>query len=127
MLATSTIDQAVAGFGATRYRAAVSAAAQALAGRHGTIIVVTDLQENGWDPGDRLPVPEGTTVQVVDVGPMTSNLAVTAVRTAPDRIVATLYNAGEKPRDVRAHLAVDGRPSADATTTIAAGQAVDQL
>ena len=46
------------GFGATRYRAALSAAAQTLGGRAGTIVVVTDLQESGWDAGDRASVPE---------------------------------------------------------------------
>src|SRR5581483_8929789 len=45
VLATSAIDQATTAYGATRYRAALSAASQAMAGRHGTIVVVTDLQE----------------------------------------------------------------------------------
>ena len=35
-----------------------SAAAQLLGGRRGTIVVVTDLQESGWDAGDRAIVPE---------------------------------------------------------------------
>ena len=74
--------QASAGFGATRYRAALSAASQTLAGRHGTVVVVTDLQENGWDAGDRASVPEGTTIEVADVGAMPTNLAVTAVAAA---------------------------------------------
>ena len=47
------------GSAATRYRAALSAASQALDGRSGTIVVVTDLQENGWDAGDRASVPDG--------------------------------------------------------------------
>src|SRR5262249_31593334 len=59
VLATAAIDEAAPGFGATRYRGALSAASQALGGRRGTIIVVTDLQENGWDAGDRASVPEG--------------------------------------------------------------------
>ena len=52
-LADDAIQQASAGFGATRYRTALSAASQHLAGRRGTVVVVTDLQENGWDAGDR--------------------------------------------------------------------------
>ena len=56
--ARSAIDAATPGFGATRYRGALSAAVQALGGRRGTIVVVTDLQESGWDAGDRAPVPE---------------------------------------------------------------------
>src|SRR5476651_1973323 len=91
-LANDAVEQAVAGFGATRYRAALSAASQHLAGRRGTVVVVTDLQEIGWDAGDRVSVPEGTTIQVVDVGAMPANLAVTAVRPMADRVVATVHN-----------------------------------
>src|SRR5437868_7008096 len=68
VLARAAIDQAAAGFGATRYRAALSTAAQHFGGRHGTIVVVTDLQETGWDAGDRALVPDKTSVDVVDVG-----------------------------------------------------------
>ena len=122
VLATSTIDQAEAGFGATRYRAPLAAAVQALAGRRGTIVVVTDLQESGWDAGERAVVPEGTTVQTVDLGALSANLAVTAVRTSGERIVATIANGGGSGRDVRAHLAIDGRDAGEAGTTIAPHQ-----
>ena len=121
-LANDAIEQASAGFGATRYRAALSAASQHLAGRHGTIVVVTDLQEIGWDAGDRAGVPEGTTIQLSDVGPMAPNLAVTAVRPLPDRIVATVHNAGPSPRDAKVHLRIDGRSSGDATVSLGANQ-----
>src|SRR3954454_22606395 len=122
VLAASAIDEAAAGFGATRYRAALSAAAQNLAGRHGTIVVVTDLQENGWDAGDRASVPEGTRIEVADVGAAPPNLAVTAVRPLADRIVASVHNAGDRPREARVHLAIDGRASGDAVVPLGANQ-----
>ena len=125
VLSTSAIDQAHAGFGATRYRAALSAAAQTLAGRRGTIVVVTDLQESGWDAGDRAVVPEGTTIDVADVGALPPNLAVTSIRSAGDRILAAVYNGGGSAREARAHLIIDGRPSGDATTTVGSGQTAD--
>ena len=50
--ARSAIDAAIPGFRATRYRGAIGAAVQALGGRRGTIVVVTDLQESGWESGD---------------------------------------------------------------------------
>src|SRR5262249_17794652 len=96
VLAASAIDQAAPRFGATRYRAALSAASQVLSGRRGTIVVVTDLQENGWDAGDRAVVPEGTTITVADVGALPANLAVTSVRALADRIVATVHNGGSR-------------------------------
>jgi hypothetical protein len=89
VLASAAIDEAAAGFGATRYRAALSAASQTLGGHKGTIVVVTDLQENGFDAGDRAEVPEGTTVEVADVGALPPNLSVMAVRPLADRVVAT--------------------------------------
>jgi len=124
-LADDAIEQASTGFGATRYRAALSAASQHLAGRHGTVVVVTDLQEIGWDAGDRAAVPEGTTIQIADVGAMPPNLAVTAVRPLADRIVATIHNAAPRARDARVHLRIDGRPSGDATVSLGANQSAE--
>src|SRR5439155_19826203 len=93
-LARSAIDAAAPGFGATRYRAALGAAAQALGGRRGTIVIVTDLQEIGWDAGDRTAVPESARIEVVDVGAPPQNVAVTAIRSDGDRVIATVRNAG---------------------------------
>jgi hypothetical protein len=125
VLARSAIDAAAAGYGATRYRAALSAASQTLGGRSGTIVVVTDLQENGWDAGDRASVPEGTTIDVVDVGAMPPNLAVTAVRPLGDRVVATIYNGGARARDTRVHLAIDGRAAGEAAVSIGPNQSAE--
>ncbi len=128
VLAASAIDAAAPTAGATRYRAALSTATQAVAtapGRRATIVLVTDLQENGWDQGDRASVPEGARVEIVDVGPPPPNLAVTAVRPLSDRIVATIYNASSKPRDVAAHLTLDGRPAGEATAALGPNQSAD--
>jgi aerotolerance regulator-like protein/VWA domain-containing protein len=125
VLASSAIDEATPGFGATRYRTALSAAAQALEGRHGTIVVVTDLQENGWDAGDRASVAENAAITILDVGPMPPNLAVTAVRSLPDRVVATVHNGGGEPRDARVRLTVDTRPAGETTVSIGANQSAD--
>jgi hypothetical protein len=125
VLATSAIDRAQAGFGATRYRSALSASAQSLPGHGGTIVVVTDLQESGWDAGDRVSIPDGMRIEVVDVGPPPPNLAVTAARSAGDRITATISNTGPRPRDARIHLAVDGRAAGETTAALGAGQVAD--
>ena len=124
-LVLDAIEQASTGFGATRYRAALSAASQYLAGRRGTVVVVTDLQENGWDAGDRASVPEGTTIEVADVGAMPANLSVTAVRPLADRVVATIHNGGSRPRDARVHLRIDNRPAGDATVSLGPNQSAD--
>ena len=109
-LALAAVDAADAGFGPTRYRAALNHAAQVLNGRPGTIVVVTDLQESGWDAGDRAEVPESVRIEIADVGAAPANLAVMAVRVVKDRIVATVRNAGpDSARGARA--ALDRRPA----------------
>ncbi|HEV8346156.1 MAG TPA: BatA domain-containing protein [Vicinamibacterales bacterium] len=125
VLATSAIDEAAPGSGSTRYRGALSAASQTLGGRTGTIVVVTDLQENGWDAGDRASVPEGAKIEVADVGAMPPDLAVVAVRPQADRVIATIRNSGPRARDARVHLAIDNRPSGDATVSVGPNQAAD--
>ena len=117
-LALAAIDGVSAGFGATRYRVGLNAAAQALSGRRGTIVVVTDLQESGWDAGDRASVPQSVRIDVVDVGPLPPNLAVTAIRRDADRIVASVRNTDSRARETRVHLVLDGRPAGELPVSI---------
>jgi hypothetical protein len=74
-------------------------------------------------------IPEGTRVEIADVGPMPANLAVTAVRASDDRdrqiIGASVHNSGPRERDVRARLIIDGRPAGEAAATIGADQSAD--
>jgi Aerotolerance regulator N-terminal/von Willebrand factor type A domain len=125
VLATSAIDEATPGFGATRYRGALSAASQALGGRNGAIVVVTDLQETGWDAGDRASVPEGARIDLADVGAPPADLAVIAVQPQADRVGATVRNTGSRGRDARVHLTIDNRAAGDVTVNIGPNQVAD--
>ncbi len=125
VLAASAINEARAGFGGTRYRAGIAAASQALGGRSGTIVIVTDLQENGWDAGDRAAVSDTTRIEVADVGPLAQDLAVTSLRVAPDRVVAAIRSEGARAGTAHVHLLEDGRPAGDATASIAPNGTVD--
>lgn len=125
VLVSAAIDEAAVGFGATSYRGAMSAAAQLLSGRKGAVVVVTDLQENGWDAGDRASVPDGARIEVADVGAVPANLAVIAMRAESDRVVATVRNTGARPRDARVHLAIDNRRAGDATISVGANQVAE--
>ena len=109
--AASAIDAAAPGFGSTNYRAALAAAADLFRGRSGKLVVVTDLQANGWDGGGRAGVPAGVQVEFLDVPAPIENLAVTEVRADGDRVVATVVNAGAEPKDARVTLTVDGKPA----------------
>ena len=118
--ASSAIDAVRAGAGRTRYRAGLNAAVDLLRGRPGTVVVVTDLQETGWDVGDHVVVPENVNVQVTDVGAPPPNLAVTSARLAGDHIIATVRNAG--PAAVTARLRVNVNDSPQTSTTRPAGE-----
>ncbi|MEO8258699.1 MAG: BatA domain-containing protein [Acidobacteriota bacterium] len=117
--ARSAIAAARPGFGATRYRGALSAAVQALGGRRGTIVVVTDLQEGGWDAGDRGSLPAATRLEIADVGPLPPNLAVTAIRAgAGGRIVASIHNSGDAAQTTRARLTIDDKLVGEAAVAV---------
>ena len=105
-LARAAVQSARPGAGSTSYRAALSAAATLFHGRRGTIVVVTDLQASGWDVGDRVSLPASARIDIADVGAPPENFAVTAVRIAGDRVVASIRNAGAKARDARVSLNV---------------------
>ena len=124
-LALSAIDAASPGFGGTRYRSALHQAAELLDGRRGSIVLVSDLQESGWDAGDRAAIPESAQIVVADVGPMPPNLAVTALRVVNDRLIATIRNGGPAPRQARVRLRVDDAPAGEGSSAIAANQSSD--
>jgi hypothetical protein len=125
VLARRAVAEAGVGFGATRYRAALSAASQNLDGRKGAVLVVTDLQESGWDAGDRASISENARIEVADVGALPPGLSVTAVRPLNDRLVATIRNSGSRPRDVRVHLAIDNRAAGETTISIGPNQSAE--
>lgn len=124
-IARAAIDAASVGFGATRYAGALGAAVQALEGRRGTIVVVTDLQETGWDAAGRASVPESVRIEIADVGPLSANLAVVALQAGGEGITATVRNAGDRPRDARVRLTLDGRAAGDATVSVGSHASAD--
>jgi Aerotolerance regulator N-terminal/von Willebrand factor type A domain len=123
--ARAAVQALQAGDGGTRYRAGLSAAVQALDGLPGSIVVVTDLQASGWGTGDRATVPASVKVEVSDVGPPPTNLAVTDLAVDGDRLVATVRNSGDTARQTVVSLAVDGKSHGDQRVAVAPHAATD--
>jgi hypothetical protein len=123
--ATSAIDSVAAGSGATRYRVGLDTAARALGDRRGTIVVVTDLQEGGWDVGDRASVPESAHIEIADVGALPPNLAVTAILPAAGRIGASVRNTDSQARTTRVRLMLDGHAAGETTASIGPNASTD--
>jgi hypothetical protein len=119
-VASAGVDAATAGFGSTNYRSAFAVAADLFRGRTGQVIVVTDLQANGWDGGGRAALPDGVQVVLQDVGTVAENLAVTDLRPERDGVVATVANGGPLTKAAHVTLTVDGTLAGRATVDVRA-------
>ena len=108
--ALTAVSRMQPGAGATRYRAALGRAAEQLGDRAGRIVVVTDLQQNGWDAADRGDVPDRVRVEVADVGGPDGNVAVSGLRLDGRDAVAFVQNFGNGAVDEQVRFTLDDRP-----------------
>ena len=95
--ALAAIAQLTPGAGATRYRSALRRAGEELGGRQGRIVVVTDLQESGWDASTDGGIPEGVTVEVEEIDGPAANLALTSLRIEAGEAVAVVQSFSPQP------------------------------
>jgi Aerotolerance regulator N-terminal/von Willebrand factor type A domain len=123
--ALAAIDAVRSGFGATKYRSGLNTATSLVAGRRAAFVIVTDLQENGWDAGESASVSTEARVEIRDVGALPDNLAVTALRVDGGRAIATIRNESRQGRQIRGRLSVDGKTAAEASAAIAANESAD--
>jgi hypothetical protein len=118
----SAIDTAEPVAGATRYGAALKLAGSLLAEStlpRREVVLISDFQRAGWEPGQALRLPSGTTVTPVSVrAPEITNLAVTPVTvqretfSGRERVVvsAGVINRGDRAvRDLAVNLEIDGK------------------
>ena len=118
-------DAASVTAGGTRYRTALARAAEAIGSRTGRIVVITDLQQVGWDAGDEGGVPDGIGIEAIEIDPPAANVAVTAARRDGAAIVAAVHNFGQRLSPVRVRLRVDDRELATKTVDVAAQAAAE--
>jgi hypothetical protein len=123
--ALAAIDKLQPGAGATRYRAALARAAEAIGERAGRFVVVTDLQQSGWDAPDEGAVPDRVTVDVTDVGAPKGNVAVSAIRIEGTDAVALVRNYSDRTRQEQVAFSVDNRRFAAVPVTITGGGSVE--
>lgn len=121
----AAIAAAGAGPGGTRYRTALASASEVVGTRDGRVVIVTDLQQAGWEANDEGGLPDGVDVQVVPVAPPGGNLAVTFAARRDRAVIATVqnYGAGEVRTDVQ--LLIDGKEVARAAAAMAPFAAAD--
>ena len=121
----AAIDQLTPTSGGTRFRTALAQAAEAVGGAQGRIVVVTDLQQVGWEAGDEGAVPDGIDIEVVEVASPSENFAVTAVRRDGDAVVAGIHNYGRRAAKVPVRLRVSGRDVVTQRVDVAAQAAAE--
>jgi hypothetical protein len=100
----AAINATTVSTGGTRFRTALALAAEAIPSGKGSIVVVTDLQQAGWDAGDEGAVPDGIDVQVVEVAPPAGNVALTAVRREGNGLIAGVHNFAAQSARVTVRL-----------------------
>lgn len=122
--AIQAIEEASVTAGATRFRSALARAAETV-GPEGRIVVITDLQQTGWDASDEGAVPDGIELEVVGVPPPSGNLAVTAARRENDAVVAAVHNFGDRAERVAVRLRVGEREASAVTVSVAAQAAAE--
>jgi hypothetical protein len=105
----SAIDAAKPGASGTRFRTALARAAETIGATQGRIVVITDLQQVGWEAGDEGAVPDGIAVEIVAIASPQGNIAVTAVRRDGSAVIAALHNFGTRAAKARVRLFVEGK------------------
>ena len=102
------------GFGSTKYGALFTKASEIAGTGSGSLIVVTDLQRAGWEGDERAVLPSTLALEVRDVGAPVDNVSVVALRTASDRVIASIHNSGATPRSGEVRVEREGVPAATA-------------
>lgn len=123
--ARAAVDAVVPGAGGTRYRTALARAAEVVGTRKGRVVVITDLQQIGWEAGDEGGVPDGLAVEVVEVKPPPGNLAITGVRRAEREVVVAVHNYGDQPARTGVRVLVDGKEVGAAPLEVGAQAAAE--
>ena len=115
----SAVSAATAGAGGTRYRTALASASEVIGARAGRVVIITDLQQAGWEANDAGSLLDGVAVRVVAVAGPTGNLAVTSAMRRDRSVMATVQNYGPDEARSLVTLMVDGQQAAQATATMA--------
>lgn len=105
----------------TRYGAMFSKAQEVADGADGELIVVTDLQQSGWDERVPASLPEGWRVEVKDIPAAAANVGVVALATTDREALATVRNTGAASRTGRITVRAGGKDIASSAYSLAPG------
>lgn len=103
----------------TRFRTALARISEVIGPREGRVVVVTDLQQSGWEANDDGGLPDGVDLEVMAIAPPAGNLALTSAELRDRRVVASIQNFGHGEATTTVELLGGGKPVARADVTIA--------
>ncbi|MSO35317.1 MAG: VWA domain-containing protein [Acidobacteria bacterium] len=115
----AAIAAAAAGAGGTRYRTALASASEVIGAREARVVIVTDLQQAGWEANDDGGIPDGVDVRVVAVAGPRGNLAVTSASRRDQVVIATVQNYGADEARAAVQLMVEGKEVTQTTAVMA--------
>ena len=123
--ARAAIERLQPGAGATRYAAVLGRAAELMGQRPGRIVLITDLQQSGWDAADAGSVPDSIALEVRGVDAPAGNVAVMSLRTQGDEAVAVVRNFGAAAVREQVAFALDGKPAGAVAVAVAPGASAE--
>lgn len=121
----SAIAAMAPGDNGTRFRTALARASEIIGTREGRVVVVSDLQQIGWESNDDGGVPDGVNVDVMSVPPPAGNLAVTSAERRDRRIIASIQNYGHTAIKAPIRVMAEGKEIAKSEVTVAPLGAAD--
>jgi hypothetical protein len=107
--ARSAIDRLSCGFGPTRYRSAIARTSEILQRGAGRLVLVTDLQADGWAQGPNAALAPEIGVETLDVGPQPPNVGIVALDRTDGGVKVALRGTG-RARAVTVALTLDDQP-----------------
>ena len=122
---TSGIARLNANATATRFRTALARSSEIIGTSEGQVVIVSDLQQSGWEANDDGGLPDGVGIEVIGVPPPAGNLAVTSAERRDRRIVASIQNFGDVEVKTPVRLVAGGKELAKTEVTLAARGAAD--
>jgi hypothetical protein len=121
----AAINEVTATPSGTRYRTALARASEIIGARAGRVVMVTDLQQAGWEANDEGGLPDGVDITIAAVAPPTGNLAVTSAERRDRRVIATIQNYGNADAKTTVRLLMPGASLAQTELTVAPLAAAD--
>ena len=122
---TSAIARLDANATGTRFRTALARSSEIIGTREGHVVIVSDLQQSGWESNDDGGLPDGVGIEVISVPPPPGNLAVTSAERRDRRIVASIQNFGNIEVKTPVRLVAGGKELAQTEVTMAPRGAAD--